>query len=349
MPDLVASDVTITIDKQSHIGRHGRLVSGSIALGDGAKTYPTNGVPLDYSKLGAKQGICQEFMPLGASSTGLVPKWDPVNNTLRLFESGAGSGSLDSISGGTPAGTNTTSSVSPKFEPDRNLIVKPVITLTHNADPPTNLAATAIFLLEASGQGSNNLAYLESTTDGDASILGETANGSVGGVAASCRFWIADNDSPTGIRIYVNEAMSDRLEFVSPTATDAYIVMPFEAAAGGPPGCAVAVKVYHSATAATGKDLYFDDNGLADAQLIFNDAGTSGGVVPAADIIPLVPAYMENAGDPLGLAAAQTFSGNALAGHTHTFTGSGETGMAELDGGADAPSAMTLRFEAIVR
>ena len=224
-------------------------------------------------------------------------------------------GVSDATSGGTPAGTNGTSSVNAEYQVDSNSCTEPVIALTHNADPVTNLNAAALYGLE-NGAGDVSLVTLQSTTNGNADVLGETADGVGGGVAASCRFFVKDNNSPAGVQIYVNEGSSDRLEFISPTTTDGFIIMPFETAAGGIPGACVRVRVYHNATADSGKALYFDDNGAADAQLVFVDTGAAGGVIPAGDIAVLVPSYSTIAGK-IGVANAQTFSGAALATHTH--------------------------------
>lgn len=218
---------------------------------------------------------------------------------------------------------NATSLVSSKYDADWNMATKPVIALTHAADPTGGAADGALYAVEASGNSITNVITLQSTNASNASVLGETADGSVGGVAASVRFFVKDSDAPSGVQIYINESSSDRLEFVSPTTSDGYIIMPFEGAAGAPPGFAVAVKVYHSATAATGKPLYFNDNGAADAQLVFTDAGGAGGTIPAADITVIGPSYIGNGSALAGRAAAQTISGSTAAGssHTHTFTG----------------------------
>jgi hypothetical protein len=175
--------------------------------------------------------------------------------------------------------------------------------LTHNADPATNLAAAALYAYEAQDIGGINTLRLESTTDSDTSVWGETANG-LAGVAASCRFWVTDNDSPHGVALYVNESESDRLEFVSPTETDGYIVMPFEGAVEGLTGAACLVKVTHSASAGDGKDLFFDDNGAAGAQLCFVDTGGAGGTIPAGDISLVLPSYVQLAAG--GLADTET-------------------------------------------
>lgn len=164
--------------------------------------------------------------------------------------------------------------------------------LTHNADPATNLSAAALYCLESYGAGGMNICQLSSTTASNADVLGSTDDVSGIAGAATPRFWVNDSDSPSGVQIYINESSSDQLEMVSPTAQDAYIIMPFEAIADAIPGFSYAVKVNHNASAADGKALFFDDNGAVDAQLAFVDTGGAGGVIPAGDIEVLAPDYM---------------------------------------------------------
>jgi len=215
--------------------------------------------------------------------------------------------------------SNAASVVDPEWFGDLDCSTKPTIALTHNADPQTNLNAEGLYATEAQGNATKNVVALESTTDSNANVLGETANGVGGGVAASCRFFVKDNNSPAGVQIYVNESSSDQLEFISPTTTDAYIIMPYEIVAGGIPGYACAVKIHHNAAANSGKALYFDDNGGADAQLCFVDTGAAGGTIPAADVTVIGPGWLDGTDGCVGSAEAQVISGNvdAEAAHTH--------------------------------
>ena len=240
-----------------------------------------------------------------------------TNDTPAFTGSELGTHQHPVITAGTPAGTNAVSVVSPEFAgPDVEGITKPTIALTHNANPASNLLAAGLYIIEAQGQGTKNIGRLESTTNGNTSISGETANGSIYAVAASVRFFVKDNDTPGGLPIYINEASSDQLEFVSPNEIDAYIVMPFEMAAAGVVA-AVAVKVHHNAAAADGKPLYFDDNGGADAQLAFVDTGAAGGTIPAADVTVLTQFFGDRTPGELGEAAAQLFSGAEMSTHQH--------------------------------
>jgi len=305
----------------------------------------------------------------GVSDNGYICRWDRTDNCFHAYypdsteaththavaldsgASGAEAAHTHAIaldSGASAAGAAHTHVLTAQYEPDFAIAVKPTITLTHNADPATNLNALPLYAYEAQGQCAANTINLESTTNGNASIWGETADGTVGLTAASCRFLVADNNSPNGVQIYVNEGTGDRLEFISPTTTDGYIVMPFEGVAVAPGGYAVAVKVYHSATADSGVALTFDDNGAADAQLVFIDTGAAGGVVPAGDITVLVPNYMADAAGNLGSAANESTHTHAsgsladaasAAGSSHTHGSGTLADAASAAGGSETAGA----------
>lgn len=281
--------------------QHDAITAGTPAGTNAAETAHTHAVALDG----------------GATGVGAAHTHTFTGSALATHQH-------DAITAGTPAGTNAVSDLTHDLElVDINAISKPTITLTHNLDPVGNLAAAALYAYEAQGASDcGNVIYLQSTTAANADVNGETANGSVHGVAESCRFWVKDNDTPSGVQIYINEASSDQLEFVSPTNADGYILMPFEMAAGAPPAYCV-VKVHDNDAAASGKALYFDDNGAADAQLAFNDAGTAGGTIPAADVIPLRGVGFLNTSAGLGTAKAQTFTGSALGTHQHAAVTAG--------------------------
>lgn len=271
-------------------------------------------------------------------------------------------------SAGTPAGTNAASAVLPTYIPDWSAVVKPVIALTHAADPSDTGTDSPLYVVEALAGASANCGSLESTCASAASVIGETADGSIWGGASSARFLVTHSAAPGGVQVYVNEASSDQLECVSPTGEDVFVVMPMEAIAGAP-RASVAVRIHHSDTAAAGAPVYFNDNGAADAQLIFTDTGAAGGVIPAADIIPLVEVGTTGLVAGFGEAAAQVFTGNAMGDHLHadtaaftgaamgdhshastaTFTGSGMAvgATAEVAGVTNLSALDTVVFAAI--
>ncbi|HOX21851.1 MAG TPA: hypothetical protein PLL10_00175 [Elusimicrobiales bacterium] len=242
-------------------------------------------------------------------------------------------------SAGTPAGTNAASNVVPNYITDWAGVVKPVIALTHAADPTDTATDSPLYVVEAVAGAVNNCGSLESVCAGAANVIGETADGSVWGGASSARFFVTHNATPGGVQVYVNESESDRLECISPTGTDVYVVMPMEAVAGAP-AAAVAVKIHHSATADTGKPVYFNDNGAADAQLVFTDTGAAGGTIPAGDIYVLVGGYTAGLVAGFGVAEAQAFTGNAMGDHSHASTAA-FTGAAMADHSHASTAAFT--------
>ena len=285
--------------KTNFIGDQKRVIA-DIAFDS---SYPTNGESLTPADLGM---YAIDFLN-ASPKLGYMFEYDYTNKKLKAFM---------------PLKANTPV-LSPEFVgPDVEGVTKPTIALTHNADPGTNLLAVVLHIIEAQGQGTKNIGRLESTTNGNASISGETANGSVYAAAVSARFFVKDNNSPGGVQIYVNESSSDQLECISPTETDAYIIMPFETS--GTAWAAVAVKVHHNAAAADGKALYFDDNGAADAQLIFIDAGAAGGTIPAADVTVLTLFLGDRTAGELGQAEITQLEGGEV---DNTDDLSGVTGV----------------------
>lgn len=190
-------------------------------------------------------------------------------------------------------------------------VTKPALTLTHTADAGVTQAALPVYAVEGSGTSINALA-LQSTTNGNTDILAsfEETTGVV--APGTPRYVVTDSDSPSGVQVYVNTT-GDILEYVSPTGQDGYIIAPIEAVANTIGGYALKIKVHHSATAATGSVLYFDDNGAADVQLFFTDPGAAGGVIPAADIEVIGPNYFSVVD---GFSAAQVENATDLSGVT---------------------------------
>jgi len=228
--------------------------------------------------------------------------------------------------------------------------------LVHNADPTGNLAALPLYGVEGYGAGGRNIIQLFSTTNGNTDIVGSVDD--VSGIcgAATPRFYVNDSDAPGGVKIYVEDTTPWKLEFVSPTATDGYIIMPFEAIADGVPGYAYAVKVTHAADAATGVELEFDDNGAVNAQLIFVDGATTSRVINPADIEVLAPSFMAiaQAAGTSSAGSSHTHDEGTLvdaasaAGSSHLHTATGEP--ADEVGSGDSLAALTaVKFIAIGR
>lgn len=329
---------TITVSNSYKTGRESIRI-GTITFDD---SYPTGGETIGASNLNLNALRNIAFQPV----SGYLFEYDYDNDTVIAYNSSGSPAvsianesahthavALDSGASGAEAAHTHAVVCTTDSEPQTQAFTKPTIALTHNADPVSNLAAAALYAYEAQGSTGTNQIYLESQTNGNASVLGETADG-VAGAAASARFWVQDNDTPNGVQIYLAEDTSDQLEFISPTTSDGYIIMPFEAA--GIPGAAVKVTVHHAADADGGKALYFDDNGAADAQLAFVDAGAAGGTIPPADVEVIYPAYSASGvicNDAASAAGSSHTHGygtleDAASGtgsaHTHTATATAE-------------------------
>ncbi len=315
--------VTVTLEKSYRTDNSERVRIGTIAFDS---SYPTGGESITADDLNLD--VIRNFTV--EANSGYLFEYDKTNSLMKVY-----------YPSGSPAVSNAaeathTHAASDSYGPgDITGVTVGTPALTHNADPTGNLAALPLYCVESYGAGGRNICQLFSTTNADGDILGSTDG--VSGItgAATPRFYVNDSDAPGGVKIYVVDATPWGLEFVSPTATDAYIMMPFEAIADGVPGFAYAVKVTHAADAATGVELEFDDNGAADAQLTFVDAGTSSRVISAADIEVVAPSYM---------AIAQT-SGVSSAGASHTHTATATAEAADEVGSGDSLAALTaVRF-----
>lgn len=250
---MIAEAITVTINRNfGDANSEQRIRDVTIAMDS---SYPTGGEALAASSL----ALVTVYHVSCDINDGYLFQYDYTNSKLLAF--GATTGYQGNISE----------------------VTKPALTLTHTADAGSTQAALPLYAVEANGVGPENILSLQSTTNGNTSILAsfEETTGDI--APGTPRYWVEDSNTPSGVIVYVNTT-GDILEFVSPTETDGYIISPVEAIADTVPGFALKIKVHHSATAATGSILYFDDNGAADTQLFFTDPGAAGGVIPAADI-----------------------------------------------------------------
>ena len=100
MPDLVAADVTVTVEERNLEGKKKRN-RVKIAFGDGAKTYPSGGVPLPaISTFGMVRSLDYLLMIETDDAQGIVWKYDKDNKKMRAYILGinvdaAGSDTLD--------------------------------------------------------------------------------------------------------------------------------------------------------------------------------------------------------------------------------------------------------------
>lgn len=93
MVDLVAADVTVTVEKRQRAGRD-RRNRCKIAFGDGAKTYPSGGVPLPaFGSFGLGKVLDYLVLIDADDATGLMWKYDKDNNKLRAYRQNIRTGS----------------------------------------------------------------------------------------------------------------------------------------------------------------------------------------------------------------------------------------------------------------
>ena len=105
MADLAASDVTVTMVRKDKM-RKTRMNLVTIAFGDGAKTYPANGVPmpaLSSRKFGLEREMDLQFLEV--PQDGYVYKYDRTNRTIRMYQSAGFTPAVSAITAGTPAGS----------------------------------------------------------------------------------------------------------------------------------------------------------------------------------------------------------------------------------------------------
>jgi len=88
MPDIVASDVTITVDDKTVQSKQ-RRNRVTIAFGDGVLTYPNaaGGVPMPgFGDFGMVRRLQHLQIIDEANANGQVYKYDQANNKIRIYE-----------------------------------------------------------------------------------------------------------------------------------------------------------------------------------------------------------------------------------------------------------------------
>lgn len=86
MGNLVNTDVTVALDpRDRHILGKVRMSQGSLAFGDGEKTYPYGGVPMPaIGGFGMNKEVTM-FDIVDASGDGLIYRYDQANRTIKMF------------------------------------------------------------------------------------------------------------------------------------------------------------------------------------------------------------------------------------------------------------------------
>lgn len=84
MADLAAADVTVSISERRIVGKKRRNIL-TLTFGDGAKTYPTGGIPMPAAgSFGMVRNL--DFLNVLDDSAGVfLVKYDKTNNKLRYY------------------------------------------------------------------------------------------------------------------------------------------------------------------------------------------------------------------------------------------------------------------------
>jgi hypothetical protein len=87
MAALVAADITTVISDRRIVGKR-KVVRGTIAFGDGSKTYPTAGVPLPALSVFGFQRQMDAFDIYGVNerTTEYQLRFGPASRTLLMYE-----------------------------------------------------------------------------------------------------------------------------------------------------------------------------------------------------------------------------------------------------------------------
>lgn len=96
MTALANTDVTYTIISNKKLEDGRRIVMASLVFGDGAKTYPTNGVPLINGNLACPVHVHSVSIDDTGASL-YIPSWDKTHATIRMLQSAAGSAHVHSV------------------------------------------------------------------------------------------------------------------------------------------------------------------------------------------------------------------------------------------------------------
>lgn len=102
MVDLVAADITVTVEDRNIEGKKKRN-RVKITFGDGAKTYPAGGVPIPvFGIFGMVRNLDYLTLFDNDDASGILWKYDTTNKKLRGYRQGVRTGSTaaaDSVSG----------------------------------------------------------------------------------------------------------------------------------------------------------------------------------------------------------------------------------------------------------
>ena len=87
-----------------------QIYKGKVAVGSGG-LYATNGLPFALTGAAVLTSTPIDWMEMYSLTTGFIYKWDPVHQTIRVYEGASGSGTISApaltMDSYTPAGTNS--------------------------------------------------------------------------------------------------------------------------------------------------------------------------------------------------------------------------------------------------
>ena len=313
-------------------------IRGRVNIG----VYATSGLAVDHHKIGLS--LLKNFEII-ESEGGLEYAFDEANQKLICYQGGtthshpvgtlaAGNESTHAhpitaqnttnVSGGTPAGTNGASVANGLLAScDNNALTLPAWALTHAADPTdggNNRTLHAVVMPGWLG----GMARFESNQVATAdTTFSSQNNGSYYNDAAQRAYaWVEHNATPTGVQIFIDEADGDKLkaDFTGAgVAGHKHVALRMSAGT-------IFLKVLDAPTAGM-KALYYDDNGLDNAKLIYLDAGGVGGTVHNDNrVLGGHASTTVVTSVQIGYADAQIFTGTPLGGHAHATTGTTAAG-----------------------
>lgn len=85
MADLAAGDVTYTIIQNRTLGNSKKSMVVKLVFGDGALTYPANGIPLTKGKLGCPV-VVESLVVFDQSTSGYKFQYDYTNEKLIVMQ-----------------------------------------------------------------------------------------------------------------------------------------------------------------------------------------------------------------------------------------------------------------------
>jgi len=117
-----------------------QIYKGKIVIGSGG-LYATNGLPWKLTGAAVLTNSLPDWVEAYSLTTGYTYKWDPVNQTWRIYESGAATGTISAptltMDSYTPAGTNAAPTLTMDSYTPAGSVAAPTISVAAGT-PATN-------------------------------------------------------------------------------------------------------------------------------------------------------------------------------------------------------------------